>query len=434
MADPFYDLDLPEAQRRREKEQKLSTLVKVCCFVLVVVALFTMRKGPQQTSRNETTQKPPTNIVFASSDEKKKFEQKIVSLETELKVLKSKAQRGTNERERALQDELDKQRELVSKVLTSIESRQKSVEGKLASVSAELESVSGATHLGGSSQCNAASHESSLEDSLSALRSDAAALGSELAALKAAPNDFSDLATKLLHHSKVLQTRISYVHNVMDTTAKEAQATCPACPATPSAPSPGLPKCPPTAETCSRVLKEQALTLEASSASNLDSVRLEARRECQREITQRVAEKEKAFVAEKEALEKKQQEHVQCDISGDSVVAPAPMRADFAQISAGGSIDYRNTSKTFVPPHWRLGNVSPSLSKLLPVAFLDSCVVQLTDLLGIDRDTGAPEDAIKGENKMLGSCWPMVGREGHMTVRLQNEVMVDAVSIQHISR
>ena len=432
--DPFYDLDLPEAQQRREKEQKLSMLVKVCCFVLVVVAFVTMRKGPQQTSRNETTLKP-TSIVFASSDEKKKFEQKIVSLETELKILKSKAQRGTNERERALHDELDKQKELVSSLLTSIESRQKSVESKLASISAELESVSGATHLCGSSQCNA-SHESSLEDSLSDLRSDAAALGSELAALKAAPNDFSDLAAKLLHHSKVLQTRLSYVHNVMDTTAKEAQASCPACPAAPSAPSPGLPKCPPTAETCSRVLKEQALTLEASSASNLDSVRLEGRRECQREITQRVAEKEKAFVAEKEALEKMQQLsslHVQCDVPKESV-KPAPIRVDFAQISAGGSIDYRNTSKTFVPPHWRLGNASPSLSKLLPVAFLDSCVVQLTDLLGIDRDTGAPEDAIKGETKMLGSCWPMAGQEGHMTVRLQNEVMVDAVTIQHISR
>jgi len=119
------------------------------------------------------------------------------------------------------------------------------------------------------------------------------------------------------------------------------------------------------------------------------------------------------------------------------------VKVDFALPSAGAVIIHRNTSQTFVPPNWRLQNVvehilsSYGVSKgfvdLLPLANAEKHFLQLTSLLGIDRSTGVPEDAIS-RDVSLGSCWPMDGQRGYITILLQQEIMVESISIQHVSR
>jgi len=122
----------------------------------------------------------------------------------------------------------------------------------------------------------------------------------------------------------------------------------------------------------------------------------------------------------------------------DSVV-----KVDFALPSAGAVIVHRNTSQTYIPPNWRLqsvvehvllfNGVSKGLIDLLPLAHVEKHFLRLTSLLGIDRSTGVPEDAIS-RDVSLGSCWPMDGQRGYITILLQQEIMVESISIQHVSR
>jgi SUN domain-containing protein 1/2 len=77
--------------------------------------------------------------------------------------------------------------------------------------------------------------------------------------------------------------------------------------------------------------------------------------------------------------------------------------------------------------------VSKGLIDLLPLAHAEKHFLRLTSLLGIDRSTGVPEDAIS-RDVSLGSCWPMDGQRGYITILLQQEIMVESISIQHVSR
>ena len=456
--DPFYDLDLPEALRRKEQDEKYRNWLKQCGLLVIIVVLFYFVIPPiLSRSDGHGVQKSQTKtILLSNADEKKNIEQKIVALETALKVLKSKAQKKANERERLLQDQLDKQKETVSTLLETIsllETQQKRINETLGSVSTTLDSA------GGNSQpisCNQASAESLNGDAidmtpLETLRTDVAMLTSELELLKNKPpstTDLSEVVSKVMRHARELHGRVGNLNSVIDATAAAAAAattkepkttvSCPICPE--------ITEKPPSEEDCASALQQQATAFEAKNTASIDSLKLEARRDCQREVAQRLAnfETETQKQAELLTIAQTELQSLQKQIAqGRGATKPQVPRADFAQRSAGGRVDHHNTSQTYVPPHWQLSNVARAslqsygigheLSDMIPLAFIEAKLLQLAAFLGIDRDTGIPEDAISTD-MTLGSCWPMAGQEGFLTVDLQHEVMVDAVSIQHIAR
>jgi len=450
--DPFYDLDLPEALRRKEQDEKYRSWLKKCGLLLIIVVLFCFVVPPILSRRDGYgAQKSQTKtILLSNADEKKNIEQKIVALETALKVLKSKAQKKANERERLLQDQLDKQKETVSMLLETIsllETQQKRINETLGSVSTTLDSAGENKQPISCNQVSESLNGDAIDMTpLEALQTDVRMLASELELLKNRPpstTDLSEVVSKVMRHARELHGRVGNLNSVIDAAAaatKEPKSTvsCPICPE--------IAEKPPSEEDCASALQQQATAFQAKNTASIDSLKLEARRDCQREVAQRLANVEIETQKQAELLTIAQTElqGLQKKIAqGHRATKPQVPRVDFAQRSAGGRVDHHNTSQTYVPPHWKLSNVARvtlqsygighDLSDMLPLAFIEAKMLQLAAFLGIDRDTGIPEDAISTD-MTLGSCWPMAGQEGFLTVDLQHEVMVDAVSIQHIAR
>jgi len=88
-------------------------------------------------------------------------------------------------------------------------------------------------------------------------------------------------------------------------------------------------------------------------------------------------------------------------------------RPDFAQRGAGGSVVSRLTSPTYNP-------------KNIPMR-------RFAHALGFSTGYGFPEDALS-IGVSLGHCWPMEGSNGNFAVQLNSPVLVDAISIDHVSK
>lgn len=91
---------------------------------------------------------------------------------------------------------------------------------------------------------------------------------------------------------------------------------------------------------------------------------------------------------------------------------------DFALISTGATIVSSETSDTFIP------TVSTVAANPGMLGFLSHKMSKT--LLG-----GSPEDAISPA-MVRGSCWPMQGTSGNLTVQLAHPVVVTAVTVDHL--
>lgn len=91
---------------------------------------------------------------------------------------------------------------------------------------------------------------------------------------------------------------------------------------------------------------------------------------------------------------------------------------DFALISTGAKIVSSETSDTYIPA------VSSVAANPGMLGFLSHKMSKT--LLG-----GSPEDAIS-PTMVRGSCWPMQGSSGNLTVQLAHPVVVTAVTIDHL--
>lgn len=91
---------------------------------------------------------------------------------------------------------------------------------------------------------------------------------------------------------------------------------------------------------------------------------------------------------------------------------------DFALISTGSSIVSSETSDTYIPAVSSVA-ANPGL-----LGFLSHKMSKT--LLG-----GSPEDAIS-PTMVRGSCWPMQGTSGNLTVQLAHPVVVTAVTVDHL--
>jgi len=119
----------------------------------------------------------------------------------------------------------------------------------------------------------------------------------------------------------------------------------------------------------------------------------------------------------------------------------------FDHLSAGATIVYSETSDTFVPSpkdSQKLGNVwwrryiPEDWERLLPEGWENwnaGIPHYVYHTLGWRTSTTAPAspEQIFFADTNPGSCWPMAGRHGHVTIRLPYPVDVDAITIDHVS-
>jgi hypothetical protein len=123
----------------------------------------------------------------------------------------------------------------------------------------------------------------------------------------------------------------------------------------------------------------------------------------------------------------------------------------------GGSIVHQYTSITYTPPAqtyntvnynthevWWARFVPQDWEKVLPEGWNrrglsgsnnGSWAGLLKHTLGWNRGTGvAPPETVLHPNILPGSCWPMQGTSGSITIRLPHPVHISAVTIEHAPR
>lgn len=117
-------------------------------------------------------------------------------------------------------------------------------------------------------------------------------------------------------------------------------------------------------------------------------------------------------------------------------------KVDHAQ---GASVVHWFTSETYSPPLARsqtLGSVwwsqfiPQDWERLFPPGW-EKCQITLPSYvyhsLGFLRGDVAPPEAILQKNTLPGSCWPMSGSSGQVVLKLAYPIVVDSVSIDHVS-
>lgn len=108
-----------------------------------------------------------------------------------------------------------------------------------------------------------------------------------------------------------------------------------------------------------------------------------------------------------------------------------------------GSIVHAMTSPTFSPPKtvtledvWWRRYIPDDWERLLPRGWENwnaALPSYLTHTVSKLKPLVAPPETILDPTTVPGSCWPMDGKSGHVTIRLPYPVKVDAVSIDHAS-
>jgi len=119
----------------------------------------------------------------------------------------------------------------------------------------------------------------------------------------------------------------------------------------------------------------------------------------------------------------------------------------FDHLSAGATIVYSETSDTFVPEPeesqkmanvWWRRYIPQDWERLLPEGWEEwngGIPHYVYHTLGWRTSTSLPAspEQILFANTNPGSCWPMAGRHGQVTIRLPYPVEVDAITIDHVS-
>eukprot|EP00957_Ditylum_brightwellii_P012300 929540-Ditylum_brightwellii.AAC.1 len=107
---------------------------------------------------------------------------------------------------------------------------------------------------------------------------------------------------------------------------------------------------------------------------------------------------------------------------------PSILEKDRAIVKLG-EVSWRR----YIPEDWE--NLLPEgwedwdLGKLREAMHVPSYVYHS---LGIKGAATNPPESVLNPNTRLGSCWPMSGRSGQITLRLPYAVKVDAMTIDHI--
>eukprot|EP01038_Epipyxis_sp_PR26KG_P005043 gene5043-7037_t len=110
---------------------------------------------------------------------------------------------------------------------------------------------------------------------------------------------------------------------------------------------------------------------------------------------------------------------------------------DYALSSAGGQIVHNMTSATYFPPTKRIDETIKSFFKESGLPELNNYIPsirgdKILNTLGIHIGVGTPEDAISLDTS-LGSCWPVEGSSGILTVEIAFPILFKSMSIDHIS-
>lgn len=126
------------------------------------------------------------------------------------------------------------------------------------------------------------------------------------------------------------------------------------------------------------------------------------------------------------------------------------MRKDFASMRIGASIVSSQISPTYSPFDNRdlaTKIVTSSVTKSLlgyssgiglPINSdaLEKSIRGISTMVAIDRQDwhiGSPEDAISSDMQP-GSCWPMAGSSGSITIRLAESISIDGVAVEYVHR
>lgn len=158
------------------------------------------------------------------------------------------------------------------------------------------------------------------------------------------------------------------------------------------------------------------------------------------EYEKKIVELEQAVAFEKNEAANVRQS---CSLKSNPKEQEKPPRddfdMDFALLSAGAEVVANLTSPTYIPGKHLLDAGVMSLVELTGLTSVHdlyksvSNSVDLPNALGYVVDLGTPEDAL---NPILvpGSCWPMLGSAGNLTVQIARSVLVKGISIDHLSR
>lgn len=463
----IFDLGL-EAENRiitKQKERSKTQIsqMKQATFLVLAIVFCYLFISPQK--RGDRGQK----LIAVSNAEKKRIEEKIQFLEISLDALKGKAQQSEFSFQKLKSDWAASEHyieELLSKI-SRLEMQQTIINGTITSYSSEVSEIQ-VLHANCSSQVSIAEMKIPPLDTtgLDELKAQINGLGAELAKLKSDPNSqhakYSSVADRILKSAKELHGKIGALQS--------AQAS-------PIAPTPDIPAtatatttlstgvdvsvpvdCPAVdcpAPDCSGSLRQLAREHEAAMAA-AEQKALKSGEECAARVQAGITEtNERAAELLDECSNRLAQVTEDLRTSEDSLytmqtqarenrsIRRSASKTNFADRSAGSTIDYTSTSQTYIAPNWQLRNIAENflhsrgigrtVTAWLPLGAVESHALQLASFLGIDRNTGSPEDAISSDMS-LGSCWPMAGQAGHITVQLRQDVMVEGFSIHHVAR
>jgi len=111
--------------------------------------------------------------------------------------------------------------------------------------------------------------------------------------------------------------------------------------------------------------------------------------------------------------------------AGSSNTIPADF-TDYAASDAGSSIVYAMTSDTYTPaplqdPHTALEKLASYIPSFIPHS------------LGLLATVPSPEQIASSTALHLGSCWPMKGSHGQVTIRFRQPIHIHSVTVEHVS-
>lgn len=106
---------------------------------------------------------------------------------------------------------------------------------------------------------------------------------------------------------------------------------------------------------------------------------------------------------------------------------------DYASARLGGQVITTMTSPTYFPIDMHLHTFKYLSALNIPVYSLVPALYRVYDFLGVDIGVGKPNDAIS-EDMTIGSCWPLQGSNGIITVKLKNPIYITSITVDHIPK
>jgi hypothetical protein len=106
---------------------------------------------------------------------------------------------------------------------------------------------------------------------------------------------------------------------------------------------------------------------------------------------------------------------------------------DYASVRLGGQVVSTMTSPTYFPINMHLHTFKYLSALNVPINSIIPALNRFYNFIGVDVGVGKPKDAIS-EDMTIGSCWPLQGSNGIITIKLKHPVYITSITIDHIPK